>query len=114
MAYKRNQVEEAIAAALKEADAEGGAALRIRIKRLLDTDYNLNRQVRVEAPEREYAFSSGERPGRGVEVWFSAYEAFALLIGVLLLHHRWPQATVVRIMRQARAMLASEHARILP
>jgi hypothetical protein len=46
-------------------------------------------------------------------VWFSPYEAFALLLGLLLLEHRWPQQTAVRIMRQARPMLEPEHARIL-
>ena len=105
--YKRNQVEEALAAALSQAGAEG-ADLRIRLKRLLDTDYTLSAQ-----PKQQFAFSTGQRPGRGVEVWFSPYEAFGLLLGVLLLQHRWPQGTAVRIMRQARARLEPEHARIL-
>lgn len=111
--YKRNQVEEAIAAALQQADQELVPDLRIRLKRLLDTDYALSRTLSGPASEQAFAFSTGERPGRGVEVWFSAYEAFALLLGALLLQHRWPQQTAVRIMRQARPRLEPEHARLL-
>jgi hypothetical protein len=110
--YKRNQVEEAIAAALQQADHDAAAGLRIRLKRLLDTDITLSRKDEPAAAQMA-AFSTGERPGRGVEVWFSRYEAFALLLGLLLLHHRWPQSTAVRIMRQARRTLQREHARIL-
>lgn len=111
--YKRNQIEEAIAAALQQADREPAADLRIRLKRLLDTDTILGRKEGGHAPEQGFAFSTGERPGRGVEVWFSPYEAFALLLGLLLLEHRWPQQTAVRIMRQARPTLEPEHARVL-
>ena len=46
-------------------------------------------------------------------MWFSPYEAFSLLLGVLLQQHRWPQGTAVRILRQARPKLEREHARIL-
>jgi hypothetical protein len=111
--YKRNQVEEAITAALQQAEREPDADLRVRLKRLLDTDHTLGSEGRGSDPANAYAFSTGERPGRGVEVWFSAYEAFALLLGVLLLEHRWPQRTAVRIMRLARPALEPEHARIL-
>jgi hypothetical protein len=104
--YKRNQVEEAIAAALSRAEGEPVPDLRVRLKRLLDTDVGLPR-------DEVQAFSSGVRPGRGMEVWFSPYEAFALLLGLLLLQHRWSQGTVVRIMRQARPRLEAEHARLL-
>jgi len=111
--YKRNQIEEAIAAALQQAERGPAADLRIRLKRLLDTDTTLGHRQGVDAPEQGFAFSTGERPGRGVEVWFSPYEAFALLLGLLLLEHRWPQQTAVRIMRQARPALEPEHARLL-
>ena len=42
-----------------------------------------------------------------------AYEAFAVLVGLLLMQHRWPQGTAVRLMREARPTLEPEHARIL-
>lgn len=111
--YKRNQVQEAIAAMLGRSGEEALSDLRIRIKRLLDRDRTLSREAAANDPERSYAFYTGEPPGSGVEVWFSEYEAYALLIGVILLEHRWPQGTVVRILRQARATLEPEHAHIL-
>ena len=111
--YKRNQVEEAVRAALDRSDAEAASELRIRIKRLLETDRALGRGPHAGDLRRRYAFYSGESPGSGLEVWFSAYEAFALLVGLLLMQHRWPQGTAVRLMREARPTLELEHARIL-
>jgi hypothetical protein len=59
--YKRNQVEEAIAAALDRRDADVASELRIRIKRLLETDRALGRE-----PRATYAFFyTGGAPGRG-------------------------------------------------
>ena len=110
--YKRNQVEEAIAATLQQAGAEPAADLRIRIKRLLETDRALADDA-AGLRRSPYAFYTGAAPGRGVEVWFSSYEAFSLLLGVLLQQHRWPQGTAVRILRQARPKLEPEHKRIL-
>jgi hypothetical protein len=107
--YKRNQVEEAIEASMRHGEADPSADLRVRIKRLLDVD----RTTARAAADRDCAFYSGKAPGSGTEVWFSAYEAFSLLLGLLLLQHQWPQGTVVRIMRQARPKLEPEHARIL-
>jgi hypothetical protein len=111
--YKRNQVEEAVGAALDRSDAEAASELRIRIKRLLETDRALGRGPHAGDLRRRYAFYSGESPGSGLEVWFSAYEAFALLVGLLLMQHRWPQGTAVRLMREARPTLEPEHVRIL-
>jgi hypothetical protein len=107
--FKRNQVEEAVETSFRDSGAHAAADLRVRIKRLLETDRALARTGRKPVS----AFYSGSAPGSGSEVWFSSYEAFALFLGLLLLHHRWPQGTAVRIMRQARVMLEPEHARIL-
>jgi len=112
MTFKRNQVEEALRGALQQAGTEDATNLRIRLKRLLDTDRTLSRKV-AGGHSLAYAFYTGEPPGGGVEVWFLSYEAFALLLGVLLLKHRWSQSTAVRILRQARPMLEPEHGRIL-
>ena len=60
-----------------------------------------------------FAFYGSDSPGRGVEVWFSDYEAFALMIGLRLLQHRWPQSFPVAVLRRLRPELAREHARIL-
>jgi hypothetical protein len=112
-AYKRNQVEEAIATVL-ERTAEPSTELRTRLKRLLDTDRAAGRNVRANDPERaNFAFYSGDSPGSGIEVWFSAYEAFALITGLALLRHGWPQSFVVSLMRRVRPVLEKEHGRIL-
>jgi hypothetical protein len=112
--YKRNQVEEAISRAFGEQSARPSSELRTRLKRLLDTDRSLGRNSRSADPERAiYAFYGSDSPGRGVEVWFSDYEAFALMTGLRLLQHRWPQSFPVAVLRRLRPELEREHARIL-
>jgi len=109
MRYKRNQVEEAIC---RTFSAEGARAveLKLRLKRLLVTDRRAGRGKRTpDNPKRHFAFYSQEAPGSGVEVMFSAYEAFALLTGLLMLEHGIPQATVVSILRQLRSDLERAH-----
>jgi hypothetical protein len=112
--YKRNQVEEAISRTFGERSARPSSELRTRLKRLLETDRSLGRNSRSADPERaNYAFYSSDSPGRGVEVWFSDYEAFALMTGLRLLQHEWPQSFPVAILRRLRPELEHEHARIL-
>lgn len=112
--YKRNQVEEAIARVLEGGPAKPSSELRIRLKRLLDTDRGLGRAKRSADPERgNYGFYSEDAPGRGVEVWFSGYEAFALLVGLRLMQHGWPQGFAVGVLRRLRSELEKQHARIL-
>jgi hypothetical protein len=60
-----------------------------------------------------YAFYSQEPPGSGVEVMFSGYEAFALLVAIMLLEHGITQATVVSILREVRRDLETAHAQRL-
>jgi hypothetical protein len=60
-----------------------------------------------------YAFYSTDSPGKGIEVWFSDYESFALLTGLRLLQHGWPQSFAVAILRRVRPELEPQHARIL-
>jgi hypothetical protein len=111
--YKRNQVEEAIARAFLSV-SEPPLDLRTKLKRLLDADRKLGRNTRVKDPLRSrFAFFSEDPPGSGVEVQFSPYEAFALMIAWQLLEHGWPQQSAVQILRQARQELEPEHARIL-
>jgi hypothetical protein len=112
-AYKRNQAVEAISFTLGQGQ-KPSAALRTKLKRLLDTDRTLGLKPRSKDPEwTTYAFYSGEAPGRGSEVWFSGYEVFALLIALNLMEHGWPQATAVALLRRARSSLETKHAEIL-
>ena len=91
MEYKRNQIEEAIFRTFG-AREERRNELKFRIKRLLVTDRRLGRNVKSAREEdRHYAFFGQEPPGSGTEIMFSAYEAFALLAGVILLEHGLPQ-----------------------
>jgi hypothetical protein len=112
--YKRNQIEEAIAGVLEPKSPEPTAELRTRLKRLLETDRAAGRTPRSSDPELAgYAFYSADPPGSGVEVRFSDYEAFALLNGLRLMEHGWPQSFAVSVLRRVRVDLEMQHARIL-
>jgi hypothetical protein len=117
--YKRNQIEEAIGKVLEResarlSSARLSSATRTRFKRLLDTDRGLGRYKRSSDPERaHFAFYTGEALGRGVENWFSHYEAFAVLIGLRLMRHGFPQGGVVTMLRRMKPGLAKQHALIL-
>jgi hypothetical protein len=114
LAFKRNQVEEAISRVLEPNSAEPTPELRTRVKRLLDTDRALGRSPKsTDLEEANYAFYSDEAPGSGTEVWFSGYEAFALLTGLRLMEHKWPQGFAVSVMRRVRPELERQHARIM-
>jgi hypothetical protein len=111
--YKRNQVEEAISR-VTENKAKPSSELRTRIKRLLDADRTLGRKPRSNDPEQaNYAFYSSDAPGRGFEVQFSEYDAFALSVGLRLLQHGWPQGFAISTLRRARPELELHHARTL-
>ena len=112
--YKRNQIEEAISRIFEEHSGKPSSELRTRLKRLLETDRSLGRNRRSANPElANFAFYSTDSPGRGTEVWFSDYEAFALLTGLRLLQHGWPQSFPVAVLRRVRPEVEREHGRIL-
>jgi hypothetical protein len=114
MEYKRNQIEEAISCVFEPGSAKPSSEVRTRLKRLLETDRGLGRKKRSADPERaNFAFYSMDAPGRGVEIWFSQYEAFALLTGLRLMQHGWPQGFAVAVLRRVRPELEKQHARIL-
>ena len=93
---------------------EPSTELRTRLKRLLDADRALGRTLRATDPEQSnYAFYSADPPGSGVEIWFSGYEAFALLNALLLMSHGWTQGFAVAVMRRVRPEMEVEHTRIL-
>jgi hypothetical protein len=102
--FKRNQVEEALFKVAEPNSPKPSSELRTRIKRLLETDRSLPKDS--ESGEgMPFAFFSDESPGSGREIWFSAYEAFALGIGLLLMRHGWPQSFAVNVLRRVRGEL---------
>jgi len=112
--YKRNQIEEALSRVFGEDSKEPSPDLRSRVKRLLDADRALGRNPRSSDPEKStFAFYSVEPPGKGAEVRFSSYEAFAILTALRLMRHAWPQSFPVSVLRRVRSKLEQEHARIL-
>jgi hypothetical protein len=114
LAFKRNQVEEAISRVLEPNLREPTTELRTRLKRLLDTDRALGCSPKsTNAEDANYAFYSDKPPGSGTEVWFSGYEAFALLTGLRLMGHEWPQGFAVSVMRRVRPELERQHARVM-
>jgi hypothetical protein len=114
MSYKRNQIEEAIARIVVPNCEEPPSELRTRIKRLLDLDRSIGRKIRSkDAEEANFGFFSEEAPGTGADIMFSEYDAFALLNGLRIMGHGWPQSFAVSIMRRVRRDLEREHARIL-
>ena len=114
MLYKRSQLENAIARILEPGSKAPSVKLRTRIKRLLELDRKLGRKPRSkDVEESNFAFFSEESPGSGADISFSEYEAFALLTGLSIMEHSWPQGFAVSVMRRVRPELAREHARIL-
>jgi hypothetical protein len=114
MSYKRNQVEEAIARLFTPDRDKPSSELRTRIKRLLELDRSIGRKpLSKDAEASNFGFFTGEAPGTGADISFSEYEAFALLNGLRVMEHGWPQGFAVSVMRQARLDLEREHARIL-
>jgi hypothetical protein len=112
--YKRNQIETAISDLIDRGSNRPSLELRTRIKRLLDTDRLLGCDPNSSDCEAQnYAFFREGPPGTGFEVWFSDYEAFALLQGLQLMWHNWPQRFAVSVLRQVRPALEKEHRRIL-
>jgi hypothetical protein len=112
--FKRNQVEEAIACVLEPGSAKLSSEMRTKLKRLLETDRALGRSKRSADPERaNFAFSGLDAPGRGLENWFTGYEAFALLIGLRLMRQGWQQGLVVAVLRRVKPHLERHHARVL-
>ena len=112
--YKRNQVEEAISRTSEEKGARPSPALRIQLKRLLDTDRDATRKALATGADTvNYAFYSSASPGKGSEVYFSDYEAFALDTGLRLLDHGWPQGFVVNVLRHIRRSFERQHSHIL-
>jgi hypothetical protein len=106
MAYKRNQIVEAIEASLDPDRSRPAPQIVTRLKRLLNADRVLDRNPRsVLREEATYAFFSGQLAGSGNENWYSPFESFAMFLGIRLMESGFPQRTVVRILRSVRVEL---------
>lgn len=111
--YRLGQVEDAIFRSLG-AENERAREVKYRLKRLLAVDRSLGRRSRTHSElERRFAFFDDAPPGKGVDILFSHYEAFALLAAVILLEHGLTQKTVVTLMRRVRRQFESAHAECL-
>ena len=113
--FKRNQIEEAIARIFAPNSAEASSQSCVRASSgCLSLTVPLAASVRSkDAEEANFAFFSEEAPGTGADISFSEYDAFALLNGLRIMGHGWPQGFAVAIMRRVRPALEREHARIL-
>jgi len=112
MNFKRNQVEEAISRTIGERSTAPSATLKARLKRLLDVDRNL-KVASSKSANAPFAFYSKGSGGSGTEIRFSTADVCALLIGVRMLEHGWPQNLVVNSLRQIRRDLARRPEQIL-
>ncbi len=111
--FKRNQVEEAIfRSGPADRDERFDVEAKIRLKRLLDSD-----RKRPVTPkrlfDRTFAFYGEQPGGTGQDVLYSAYEAFALWLGLKLLESGYPQGRVVFLLRHYREALEREYNRII-
>jgi hypothetical protein len=112
---KWNQVKTAIEIVLCGGRTRGRRAppaLRVRMKRLIETD----RELPTVSSGRDgsgYAFFDEPPPGRGREVTYSEFGGFALLLAVRLMDAGLPQSEAVLFIRRIRAELEQAHGRIL-
>lgn len=110
--YKRDQIEQAIGIVSGNIRPrqmpEPFDRLKIELKRLLDRDRKQARETPKGALVRQ-AFHSGPPPGRGIDVIYTGYEAFALLIALRLMRGGLPQSTAVKFLRDLRDPLAGFH-----
>jgi hypothetical protein len=114
MNFKRNQIEEAVYQTMDDSAGLPSPAFQASTKRLLDLDRKTPLTGRAGAPAMTgFAFFSSPGEGSGIEITYSEYEAFALLAGLRLLEHEWPQGFVVKILREIRSPFEKEHRRIM-
>ena len=104
--YKRGQVEWSLyrfATLLRDAGDKPPKAFLTRIKRLLEID----RADREEGGK--FAFIEDAPQGQGVDVVFTAFDAFCLALALDLLDAGFKQSEVVFLMRHIRQDLREEY-----
>jgi hypothetical protein len=114
MSYKRNQIEGAIARLfapnckklLRSCARASSGCLNLTVPLAATFDLKMLKRPTLD-------FSARRHPGPEPLFSFSEYEAFALLNGLRIMEHGWPQGFAVSIMRRVRLDLEREHARIL-
>ena len=113
--YRRGQVEWALwrmSTIGRPAPEEATLVFRNRIKRLLEID----RTGAFEASRKgkgQLAFSEDRPEGTGIDVAFTAYDAFILALGLDLLRMGFVQSEVVMLMNFLRPRLGKIFDRIL-
>lgn len=105
--FKRGQLEWALwkyASFLQQgADSQPPKPFKTRIKRLLEIDRaGVNNSV-------GFAFSDVRPNGQGVDVHFSAFDAFCLALALELLDAGFKQSEVVFLLSHIRALLRTEY-----
>jgi hypothetical protein len=112
--YKRDQVERAIGIVLYRRNTTGALlpVVKADLKRLIDIDRK-PKAVRPDWQHDRHAFFDGPPPGRGRGIAYTAYNAFALLVGWQLLAGGVPQSSAVLLLRHVRTELEAEFHRIM-
>ena len=79
-----------------------------RVKRLLEIDRARGRNRRSRDPEQTHLLSIALIcRGGGTRIVSTAFECFALLTGLRLMAHGWPQSTAVALLRRLRPELGN-------
>ena len=99
--YKFSQVVFAVCRTVSDGLTERDVTFRL--KRLLALDRSEPRAA-GEA-KHHFAFFDEKPRGKGVDVLFPGYEAFALFLANTMLEARFPQLTILRLLRKARSKL---------
>jgi hypothetical protein len=115
--YRRGQVEWALWK-FSTIDLPSGdeplSAFRARVKHLLQLDRSgTNLGHPADPPPVEYALSSGQPAGTGVDALFTAFDTFCLAIAMDLLRAGFKQSEVALLMMHLRPRLEAPFARIL-
>lgn len=115
--FKRGQVEQAIwnrFVKVQGREAKIPDVFRTRIRRLLELDRHAGAIHSTHLPHAmRYAFFDQSLRGRGRDVSFSAFNTFALALGLELLDSGFKQSEIVFFLRNIRPALQNEFAYIL-
>jgi hypothetical protein len=112
--YRRGQVEWALwqlSVVGRPTADEPSSIFRNRIKRLLEIDRE--RLKGRGKKDQDLAFSEDKPEGTGIDVVFSAYDAFILALGLDLLRMGFVQSEVASLMLYLRPRLGGTFSRIL-